>query len=203
MTDKPIVPNEWTDLFVAVIDFATACGGSFHCSDPVKAEAMARVFNATADMLRWNEETAFGVEQDGRAFAADLVTRARNPIGRYTVMGAERAMTMLHLAASKKQDGLVLVTGLDPSDQLAATAAPRFIPSWRPGPGLLTWPNGATARVINPRNMERIRGLSASFCLVTEWPSQEDWPHVELAVREGAAQIVMLSEPPYPIGGGA
>jgi hypothetical protein len=201
MTDKPIVPNEWTDLFVALADFATACGGSFHCSDPVKAEAMARVLNATADMLRWNEEAAFGVEQDGRAFAADIVTSARKPLGRYTVTDTAGALAMLHHVASEGRGvDMLVIASQRGVDHVISSAPCGQRPSFTPASPRLTWPNGAVARVFGPGQVERVRGIGARFCLVTEWPSQEDWHHVEIAVRMGAAQIVMLSEPPYPIG---
>ena len=78
-TDKPIVPNEWTDFYVALADFGNACG-AFHASDPVKAEAMARVFNEAADMLNsGHDERLMHWSADGQGFAAELVTRARKP----------------------------------------------------------------------------------------------------------------------------
>ncbi len=199
-TDKPIVPNEWTDLFIAVADFATACGGSFHASDPAKTEAMARVFNAAADLLNsGHDERLMRWSEHGRDFAADLVTRARKPLGRYTVLPESAALAMLHRVASDgPPGGLVILARRSFGDSLASVAPWPGL-SWAPQSGRLVWPSGAVARVIDPRNMESIRGVSARFCLVAEWPSQEDWHHVELAVRIGAAQIVMLSEPPYPI----
>jgi hypothetical protein len=199
--DNPIVPNEWTEFYIALADFATACGGSFHCSDPVKAEAMARVFNATADMLRWNEETAFAVEQDGRAFAADLVTRAGKPRRRYTVMDTAGALAMLHRVASESLPGGIIIIARVETVEAIVRSAP--VQGVSRSLTRVAWPNGAVGRIVKPGDVEPIRGVSARFCLVAEWPSQEDWHHVEMAVREGAAQIVMLSEPPYPIGGGA
>jgi hypothetical protein len=80
-TDKPIVPNEWTEFFIALADFGKACGG-FHASDPVKAEAMARVFLAAEEMIPWADECDTGkAKRQAQDFAADLVTRARKPLG--------------------------------------------------------------------------------------------------------------------------
>jgi hypothetical protein len=79
-TDKPIVPNEWTEFYVALADFGIACGG-FHASDPVKAEAMARVFNVASEILCWDDDSQTTASASAMDFAADLMTRARKPLG--------------------------------------------------------------------------------------------------------------------------
>jgi hypothetical protein len=201
-TDKPIVPNEWTDLYIALGKFAEACGGSFHCSDPVKAEAMARVFGTAAYLLDYREDEAIRLQISGRDFADDLVARARKPLGRYTVMDESDALAMLHRVASDRKSGAILIIGGSPFvDRVILSSSVGAVPTWRPNAGRLNWPNGSAADVFTASCADHVRGISARFALVVDWPSQEDWPHVEMAVREGAAQIVMLSEPPYPIGG--
>jgi hypothetical protein len=201
-TDKPIVPNEWTEFYVALADFGIACGG-FHVSDPVKAEKCAAVFNAAADMVNsGHDETLMRWSENARDFAADLVTRARKSLGRYTVMHEAAALAMLHRVASVRRSGaIVIIGGSSFVNQVIRSSPAGAVPTWRPNAGRLNWPNGSAADVFTAPCADMVRGISARFCLVAEWPSQEDWHHVEMAVREGAAQIVMLSEPPYPIGG--
>ena len=183
MTDnKPTCPEEWAAFYITLADFGKACGG-FHASDPVKAEAMARVFNEAADMMDDGDADARRSIEVARDFAADLVTRARKPLGRYTTMDHGDALAMMHRVAAEELPGEVLV--------IVSHAAVADL-DWGPSDGHLG--------VIGPRNVGRLRGISARFCLVAEWPPQDDWHHVEMAVREGAAQIVMTSEPPYPIG---
>jgi hypothetical protein len=65
---KPIVPREWADLFIAVVEFAKACGGSFHVSDPAKAAAMAMVIDRAADLV----EDGNNVVDSGRDLAAQF-----------------------------------------------------------------------------------------------------------------------------------
>jgi hypothetical protein len=174
-TDKPIVPNEWTDLFVALADFAEACGGSFHCSDPVKAEAMARVFGTAAYLLDYREDEAIRLQISGRDFADDLVARARKPLGRYTVMPEGAALAMLHRVASESLPGGIIIIARVETVEAIVRSAP--VQGVSRSLTRVAWPNGAVGRIVKPGDVEPIRGVSARFCLVAEWPSQEDWHH--------------------------
>ena len=94
----------------------------------------------------------------------------------------------------------------DPATGLLATAPSDFRikpGDWKPGPGLITWPNGVRGRVFSADAPEAIRGNNFAFLLADElqsWPNGEDtwWATVEPAVRVGRAQI-MITMTPKPL----
>jgi hypothetical protein len=79
VTGQPIVPREWADLFIAVVEFAQACGAeTVHMSDPVKAAAMSKVILAAVDLMD-DQERIGAYDESGRDLAAQLVAKAEGP----------------------------------------------------------------------------------------------------------------------------
>ena len=93
---------------------------------------------------------------------------------------------------------------LDPETGVLATAPPGFRPTWRPGPGILEWPNGVICYVLSGDAPASIRGKNISFLVadeLPEWPDSETtWFEIlEPAVRKGCAQIMICMTPkPLP-----
>jgi len=82
-------------------------------------------------------------------------------------------------------------------------AAPRgFLPRWKPGPGILEWPNGARGRVFSAdgESAQSIRGSNIAFAIgdeVAAWKKGEEtwWHLLEFATRVGRAQLMMTTTP--------
>jgi phage terminase large subunit-like protein len=103
----------------------------------------------------------------------------------------------------RTHDDVRIVNVGDPATGILATAPSDFRPSWRPGPGLLEWPNGVRGRVFSADAPESIRGNNFAFLLADElqsWPNGEEtwWATIEPAVRVGRAQI-MITMTPKPL----
>jgi phage terminase large subunit-like protein len=83
---------------------------------------------------------------------------------------------------------------------ILATAPPGFRPSWRPGPGLLEWPNGVQGRVFSADSPQSVLGTNIGFLIADEvarYPKGDEiWGEIiDLAVRVGRAQIAMSTTP--------
>jgi phage terminase large subunit-like protein len=106
----------------------------------------------------------------------------------------------------RTHDDVRIVNVGDPATGLLATAPSDFRirpEDWKPGPGLITWPNGVRGRVFSADAPEAIRGNNFAFLLADElqsWPNGEEtwWSVVEPAVRVGRAQI-MITMTPKPL----
>lgn len=88
---------------------------------------------------------------------------------------------------------------------LLAAAPDGFRPRWKPGPGVLEWPNGARGRVFSAdgESAQSIRGTNIAFGIgdeVAAWKKGEEtwWHLLELACRVGRAQL-MLTTTPRPL----
>jgi phage terminase large subunit-like protein len=100
----------------------------------------------------------------------------------------------------RTHDDVRLVNVLDKDTGILATAPSDFKPTWAPGYGILTWPNGVTARVFSGDALEAIRGNNIAFLLADELQSypngEENWfSIVEPAVRVGRSQIMITMTP--------
>ena len=83
---------------------------------------------------------------------------------------------------------------------IIAAAPDGWKPSWRPGPGVLTWPNGVRGRVFSADSPESVLGSNIAFMIGDElarYPNGgEMWSEiVELAVRIGRSQIMITTTP--------
>lgn len=100
----------------------------------------------------------------------------------------------------RTHDDVRLVNVLDKDTGILATAPSDFKPTWQPGYGILTWPNGVVGRVFSGDALEAIRGNNIAFLLADELQSyphgEENWfAIVEPAVRVGRAQIMITMTP--------
>ena len=83
---------------------------------------------------------------------------------------------------------------------ILATAPHDFRPTWEPGNGILTWPNGVRGRVYSADKPESIRGPNFAWVWGDEpchWPDLEGtWDKViEPALRKGRAQAMLTTTP--------
>lgn len=83
---------------------------------------------------------------------------------------------------------------------ILATSSDDFRPSWEPGKGKLTWPNGVVGHIYSADKPSSLRGPNWSFVWADEicfWPNPErTWGEViEPALRIGWARAIITTTP--------
>jgi phage terminase large subunit-like protein len=83
---------------------------------------------------------------------------------------------------------------------ILAASPEGFRPRWKPGPGTLTWDNGAVARVFSADTPEAVLGTNAALMVMDElakYPNGERTVKeiVDLAVRVGQARKIISTTP--------
>lgn len=87
---------------------------------------------------------------------------------------------------------------------ILATARPDFRPTWEPGNGTLTWPNGVKGRIFSADKREQMRGPNWAWIWGDEaafWPDADKtwWEVIEPALRIGWARCMITTTPvPHP-----
>lgn len=146
---------------------------------------------------KWRRWILRGGRGSGKSLAANntlhMVARDRKRVGRGVLA-----------IVGRTHDDVRTNNVLDPETGVLATAPPGFKPTWRPGPGILEWPNGVICYVLSGDAPASIRGKNISFLVadeLPEWPDSETtWFEIlEPAVRKGCAQIMVCMTPkPLP-----
>jgi phage terminase large subunit-like protein len=83
---------------------------------------------------------------------------------------------------------------------ILATASPDFRPTWEPGNGLLTYPNGVRGRIYSADKPESLRGANWAWVWADEpahWVnlSKTWWEVIEPALRVGWARAMLTTTP--------
>jgi hypothetical protein len=183
------------------------------CVNAIDTTFIAR---ETSDPIRQHYEMGYAGGRKARNNAANIATNltshapsvlrmADGKEPRHLFFDGNRgeAWAKFHHVVSEPESlagGHILIIAephLGPGD--AIRSAPEGVqdPTYQPGAGTLTWPNGVVAHVVSVRSLRHTRGRNIAFAFVADWPSEDDWrAYVEPVVRLGRAQIVAIDQPP-------